>query len=60
MNMKQWLEEIKASKTKKAMPILSFPCVDLLDVNVNELTSSSELQSKGMKLIADYIISNLI
>ena len=53
MNMKQWLEEIKKSDVKKAMPILSFPCVDLLGVTVNELTSSSELQAKGMKLIAD-------
>ncbi len=53
MNMKQWLDKIKTAEVKKAMPILSFPCVELLGVNVNELTSSSELQAKGMKLIAD-------
>lgn len=53
MNMKQWLEEVKASQTKKPMPILSFPCVSLLNVSVKELTSSSDLQSKGMKMIAD-------
>ena len=52
MNMKLWLEEIKNSKEKKPMPILSFPCVSLMGVSVNELASSSELQAKGMYLIA--------
>ena len=53
MNMKLWLEEIKGSKTKKPFPVLSFPCVELMGVSVRELTSDSELQAKGMKLIAD-------
>ncbi len=52
MNMNQWLEDIKASKTKKAMPILSFPSVHLLGVSVKELTDNSELQAEGMRLIA--------
>ena len=53
MNMKYWLEEIKNSQRKKAMPILSFPCVSLMGISVKELTSNSELQAKGMKMIAD-------
>ncbi len=52
MNMKQWLRDILETKKKKAMPILSFPCVSLLGISVKELISSSELQAKGMKLIA--------
>ena len=51
--MKLWLEEIKGSKVKKPFPVLSFPCVDLMGVSVRELTSDSDLQAKGMKLIAD-------
>ena len=53
MNMKQWLEEVKNAKVKKPMPILSFPSVSLLNVSVGELTSNSDLQAKGMKMIAD-------
>ena len=51
--MKLWLEEIKNSAVKKPFPVLSFPCVDLMGVSVRELTSDSDLQAKGMKLIAD-------
>ncbi len=53
MNMKRWIEEIKASERKKPLPILSFPSVSLMGVSVKQLTSNSELQAKGMKLIAD-------
>lgn len=35
------------------MPVLTFPCVQLLGVTVPEFVTSSELQAKGMKLIAD-------
>ncbi len=53
MNMKQWLEDLKAAPVKKAMPVLSFPSIQLLNIGVKELISSSELQAQGMKLIAD-------
>lgn len=53
MNMKHWLESVKAESTKKPMPILSFPSASLMNVSVRELTTNSELQAKGMKLIAD-------
>jgi len=52
-NMKHWLENIRSSSIKKAMPILSFPSVQLLGVSVKELISDSEMQAKGMKLIAE-------
>ena len=50
--MKLWLEEVKNSKQKLPMPILSFPCASLMGVSVGELTSNSDLQAKGMHLIA--------
>ena len=51
--MRSWIENMKGTKPKKAMPVLSFPCVSLLGVTVRELISDSDLQAKGMKLVAD-------
>ena len=52
-NMKNWLSEVMTAKEKKAFPVLSFPCVSLLGITVKELISNSNLQAKGMKLVAD-------
>lgn len=52
-NKRNWLKELKEARVKKALPILSFPCISLLDVTVRELISDSSLQAKGMKAIAD-------
>ena len=57
MNMKAWLEDVKNTPCKKAMPILSFPSTQLQGVTVRELTGSSELQAEGMKRIADRVDS---
>ncbi len=57
MNMKIWLEECKASPRKKAIPVLSFPSVQLMGITVKELISDSDLQAKGMKAIADRVPS---
>ena len=57
MNMKKWLEDIKNADVKKAMPVLSFPSIQLLNIGVKELISSSEIQAKGMKMIADRVDS---
>ena len=51
--MNTWIEELLGANIKKPLPILSFPSVSLLGVSVKELISSSELQAKGMKAIAD-------
>ena len=56
-NMHRWLEELKATKVKKAMPILSFPCVQLMEITVKDLISNSDNQAKGLKLIADRVNS---
>ena len=52
MNMKQWKENVFADPRKKAMPVLSFPCVQLMGITVQQLTSDSALQAEGMKAIS--------
>lgn len=52
-NMKSWIEGLKERQPKKPLPILSFPCVSLLGITVRELISDSELQARGMKMVAD-------
>ena len=50
MNMREWLKGLPESK--KAFPVLSFPCVSLLGCTVRELISDSESQAEGMALVA--------
>ncbi len=57
INMREWLNALKTNGQKKSMPILSFPCVQLLGCTVKELISSSDMQAKGMKLVADAVPS---
>lgn len=52
-NMKQWLNEYMNSPVKQAMPILSFPGVQLIGHTVDELVRSGELQAQCMKAVAD-------
>lgn len=52
-NMKNWIDEQKNADKKTALPILSFPCVSLLGITVSELISDSNMQAKGMKMVAD-------
>ena len=53
MNMKKWLVELASSKDKKALPILSFPTVNLLGISVRELIMDGAKQAEGMRLIAE-------
>ena len=39
------------------MPVLSFPSVHLLGITVRELISDSDMQAKGMKMVADRVPS---
>ena len=56
-NMRNWAADVIAAPVKQPLPILSFPSVQLLDVSVRELVVSSDLQAKGMKLVADRVAS---
>ena len=51
INAKEWIQDLKGNHPKKPMPILSFPCISLLETTVRELISDSALQVKGMKAI---------
>lgn len=55
MNMKQWAADYLAETKKKPLPVLSFPAIQMMDITVKELISSSDLQAKGMKLVADRV-----
>ena len=54
-NMKQWVADMIGNHPKKPMPILSFPSVSLLGVNVREMISDSTLQARGMKAVAENV-----
>ena len=56
-NMRLWIEELRAAPKKKALPILSFPSVSLMNISVRELIASGEMQSMGMKAVADRVNS---
>lgn len=52
MNMKKWMEQIQAEKVKKPLPILAFPCVQLMGITVKQLIADGKLQAQGMKEVA--------
>lgn len=47
-----WLDQLRQAPAKKALPIISFPAIQLMGISVRELISSSDAQAKGMKLVA--------
>jgi len=57
LNMKQWFSDMIAAPTKKALPVLSFPTVQLMDISVRELISDSDLQAEGLVRVAERIPS---
>lgn len=54
-DMKKWLSDLKKSPVKKAMPVLSFPSVQLMGISVRDLISDSGNQARGMKLVAERV-----
>ena len=52
MDMKKWKEGVLSVPKKKAMPVLSFPCIQPMGITVKQLISDSFLQAEGMKLIS--------
>lgn len=51
-NMKKWLSDMIDAPSKKAVPVLSFPSIELLGVSVGEITRNSDMQAKGMYEVA--------
>ena len=57
VNMKQWLAQQIHTSAKKPLPLLSFPCAQMMGVSVRELISDSNLQAKGMAMVAQRVNS---
>ena len=57
MNMRNWVAQTIENPQKKPLPLLSFPCAQLMGVTVRELIGSSDLQAKGMELVASRVDS---
>ena len=53
-NMKQWIQAQIHTGPKKPLPLLSFPCIQMMGISVRELISDSALQANGMALVAGY------
>lgn len=52
MNMQAWLKEQMAADKRRAMPIHSFPSIQLVGITVKDLIAGSGLQARGMHEIA--------
>lgn len=52
MNMNQWLNDTIHSPIKKSMPVLSFPGIQFMGINIEELVKSAENQAICMETIA--------
>lgn len=52
-NMSQWLSHYKSSSVKKTLPVLSFPGMNLIGTDVDQLVHRGDLQASCMKAIAD-------
>jgi len=53
MNMEYWLKKQMTTPKKKAMPLLSYPSIQLMFVNIEELSHDAKFQALGMRLLAD-------
>jgi len=53
MNMKKWAADTIAADRKKALPILSFPGIQLLGKSVKEVIDDSDLYADGLCKVAD-------
>ena len=53
MNMDAWIREQIATQDKKAMPLLSYPSVQLLFITVDDLVKNPGEMALGVRLIAD-------
>ena len=54
-NMFSWVRDTISSSRKKPIPLLSSPSIQLMGISVKELISDSQLQAKGMQLVAQRV-----
>jgi len=55
MDMKQWVADQIAAKKKKALPVLTFPAAQKMNVTTKELIYSPDLQAEAMRYIHDHV-----
>ncbi|MDR0928620.1 MAG: hypothetical protein LBM74_02775, partial [Oscillospiraceae bacterium] len=48
----QWVQELLTAPVKRALPVLSFPAVQLMGIDVQTLIHSAARQAEGMRLVA--------
>ena len=53
MQARAWLNALRDAPRKKPLPVLSFPCVSLLNITVKDLIADSGLQAEGMRRVAE-------
>lgn len=53
MRTSEYLWKAAGQSERRALPILSFPAVQMMGITVRELVTNSELQARAMKLISD-------
>ncbi len=51
-NRNVWLDAMLTAPCKRAMPLLSFPCIGLMGITVAELIATPERIAEGMALLA--------
>ena len=54
MNIYKLLKTVAQSDKKRALPILSFPAAQKLNVSVEDLVKNSFLQAKAMEVISTH------
>lgn len=48
MDMRRWVNDVVSCTQKKPLPVLSFPIVQKMGLNVNDFISDADTQSRGM------------
>lgn len=49
--MENWLKDIRIQKNKRAMPVLTFPAIQLMGISVSKLINDSDLQVQALQII---------
>lgn len=57
MDMRKWFADAISTDRKKALPVLSFPAVQLMGISVKDLIGSSEYQAEAMTRVAERVDS---
>lgn len=53
MNKKAWFEAQRTIKNKRPLPLISFPCVQCLEITVEQLVTDSAIQAEGISKMAE-------